>query len=199
MMSSHRRGRASGYGRTEDRMAADGWVRPARWLRRVGTAAVLVPLIGFAVPHWLWAAGIPFGTVEIDAIRAVSGSLWALGAAGAAGALLTAGLTRRWGQVVPSWFPVAGGRPVPRLVVVVPALVVAALLLLYGMLLTGCTSATLLGATGSCYTADRNYLVANWAFTATYPVFLSWGATLGATVVGYHLLTRRRGQVCRRR
>lgn len=112
------------------------------------------------------------------------------------GALLTLGLVRRWGQVFPGRVPVLGGRRVPPLLALVPALSVAALLGQYGVMLTGCSAATVLGGTDRCYDATRDYLVANWAFTATYPVFLTWGSTLGVTAVGYHYLTRRRCPSC---
>ncbi|MFB4273345.1 hypothetical protein [Nonomuraea sp. GTA35] len=36
-------------------------------------------------------------------------------------ALLSIGLVRRWGEVVPSWIPVIGGRRVPPMAAVVPA------------------------------------------------------------------------------
>lgn len=184
-------------GRTHEREAHDGWIHPPLWHRRVTLSAVLIPLLGFTVPHWLWAGGVPFGTVEVDELREVSGSLWVLGAVPAAGALLTWGLVRRWGQIVPGWVPVASGRPIPRFLAVIPGLLVAALTLQYGVMLTGCSSAVLLGVTDTCYEAGRQYLLANWAFTATYPVFLAWDATLGAAALGYHHLTRRRCSLCR--
>lgn len=173
-------------GRTGDRVAAGGWLHPPPWLRRAAAAAVVIPLVGFVLPHWLWVAGVPVDTIAIEEIREVSGSLWVLGAVPALGALLTLGLVRRWGRIFPSWFPVVGGRPVPRLLALIPALLVAGLLAQYGAMLTGCSSVTLLGVTDSCYDTGRDYLVHNWAFTATYPVFLAWGVTLGATAVGYH-------------
>jgi hypothetical protein len=36
-------------------------------------------------------------------------------------ALLSIGLVRRWGEVVPGWIPVIGGRRVPPMAAVVPA------------------------------------------------------------------------------
>ncbi len=41
-------------------------------------------------------------------------------------ALLTLGLVREWGEIVPGWVPVLGGRPVRPLAAVVPALLGAA-------------------------------------------------------------------------
>lgn len=40
-------------------------------------------------------------------------------------------------------------------------------------MMTSCAAATILHATQRCFTADRTYLLSNWAFTATYPVFLA--------------------------
>ncbi|WP_067825468.1 hypothetical protein [Actinomadura kijaniata] len=53
-------------------------------------------------------------------------------------ALLTVGLVRPWGEVFPRWIPGLGGRRVPVLAAVVPALVGAALLIAligYGLFL----------------------------------------------------------------
>lgn len=36
-------------------------------------------------------------------------------------ALLTLGLVYRWGEVVPRWIPLIGGKPVPRMAAVIPA------------------------------------------------------------------------------
>lgn len=87
-------------------------------------------------------------------------------------------------------------RAVPRWSAVVPALLVATLLLQYGVMMTGCVTGTLLGVTERCFTADRTYLLRNWAFTATYLVFLCWGLLLGAAALGYRRMTRRRCDLC---
>jgi hypothetical protein len=42
-------------------------------------------------------------------------------------------------------------------------------------------------------------VIGNWAFTATYPMFLAWGLLLGTAALGYRQMTRRRCDVCGRR
>lgn len=51
------------------------------------------------------------GTVHVLWITALLGGL----------ALLTLGLVQRWGEVVPEWAPVVGGRQVPRRAAVIAA------------------------------------------------------------------------------
>lgn len=133
---------------------------------------------------------VPFGTTDTEGLHEVRGSLWLLGALAAAGALLTLGLARRWSQVFPRRWPLLRGHAVPRWFVITPAFVVAALLLQYGVMMTGCAAATMTGVTEHCFTADRSYLLRNWAFTATYPTFLGCGLLLGVTTLGYLATTR---------
>ncbi|MFG3494292.1 hypothetical protein [Streptomyces sp. NPDC047928] len=82
-------------------------------------AAHTVPLA--ALPSGLWrialAFGAPVGGEPVDAGYAV-----ALSVIAECLALLTLGLVRDWGQVVPRWVPLLGGRPVRPLAAVVPAL-----------------------------------------------------------------------------
>lgn len=200
-VAAQRAGRpgCSTCGRRGNLPVVDGWVQPPMPVVRFAVAASLVAVLGFSLPHWLWAIGLPFGTAETAQLRAVRGSLWVLGAVPALGALLTLGLVRRWGQIWPGWLPALGGRAVPRWCAVAPALLVATLLLQYGVMMTGCAAGTVLGATDRCFGADRGYLLRNWAFTATYPVFLSWGLLLGAAALGYRAMTRPRCDTCGQR
>jgi len=80
--------------------------------RRVKAAAAAVPLCVLPSAAWRLAQVIgesPCITGGIAESVYVSGlSFVSMGAA-----LLTLGLVARWGEVVPGWIPLAGGRPVP--------------------------------------------------------------------------------------
>jgi hypothetical protein len=105
----------------------------SRVARFAAHGAVLVTL-----PSGLWrvamAVGVPVG-FSPEVLRRVydvpgTGSLFIVGISVVQEslALLTLGLVRPWGEVVPQWIPVAGGRHVRPLAVVVPAGVSALLL-----------------------------------------------------------------------
>src|SRR5690349_19230098 len=93
-----------------------------RWAR---IAAHAVPIV--ILPSGLWRVGVMlavpgFGTaqardhgVELDVY------LLGLFALSETLGLLTLGLVKPWGEVVPRWVPLLGGRRIPPLVAVVPA------------------------------------------------------------------------------
>ncbi|MBB0247150.1 hypothetical protein FNQ90_24240 [Streptomyces alkaliphilus] len=91
-----------------------------RW---AALAAHAVPLL--TLPSGLWrialAAGLPVSEISLrdgrEVLYVVSLSVL-LGAL----ALLTLGLVQPWGEVVPRWIPLLGGRGVPPLAATVPAL-----------------------------------------------------------------------------
>jgi hypothetical protein len=95
-----------------------------RWADR---AAHLVALT--TLPSALWriplALGFSMGMLEDGAPVHVHGaeSVYVVGLSVVTEslALLTLGLVRPWGERVPSWFPVIGGRRIPPMAVVVPA------------------------------------------------------------------------------
>ncbi|MBE1561999.1 hypothetical protein [Nonomuraea africana] len=100
----------------------------------------MVPLL--VLPSTVWriglALGLPLGYTEQGQRDLVGTTAWgplcliALSVLTEAAALLTVGLVRRWGEVVPRWIPLLGGRTIPRLAVTVPAwLGVAVLALLW--------------------------------------------------------------------
>jgi len=164
---------------------------PSPLHRRITVGAALTPVIGFTVPHWLWALGVSFGASNADAMRATSAAaLWVLGLVPLIGAGLTLGLIMSWGQLFPCWAPLVGGRRVPRWLAILPPAVVGLMLAQYGAMMTRCAGATLVTITDSCYGYGSGYFTENWAFAATYPVFLVWGSTLFAAAAGYFLTTR---------
>ncbi|MGW0521507.1 hypothetical protein [Crossiella sp. NPDC003009] len=105
--------------------AADGMAgRVPSWARWAAHAVALT-----AVPSGLWrvamAADVPVGFSEAG-MRAGDipgwGSVWPilLSPLVEGLALLTLGLVRPWGEVLPRWIPMLGGRPVPPLAAVIP-------------------------------------------------------------------------------
>ncbi len=82
------------------------------------------------VPSGLWRTavglGVPLGWSEAHLrLERIPGAgtryVIVLSATSLGAALLTLGLVRPWGEIVPRWVPVLGGRPVPLLAAVVPA------------------------------------------------------------------------------
>lgn len=86
-------------------------------------AAHAVPLA--TLPSGLWrvalVAGLPV-TAEPQQGAGEAAYILMLSLVSEGLALLTLGLVRGWGEVVPGWLPVIGGRPVRPLAAVVPAL-----------------------------------------------------------------------------
>ena len=105
-----------------------------RWAVRL---AHLIPF--FVLPSGLWrlavALGFPMGMVDEaghsqvlrgwPAVYVLAISLFA-----EAVALTAIGLVRPWGEVVPAWIPIIGGRPVRPRAAVIPATVGSVLLIL---------------------------------------------------------------------
>lgn len=184
------RGRTA-IGRPDGTVVAPGWMRAATY------AAAIVPLLGFTLPHWSWMLGIPLGTTESGAISAgIPFSLFLLGALPAAGAVLTLGLARPWGQRFPRWVPILADRRVPRGFAFAPPLAVGALVGQYGAMMTGCLA---FGMTRRCdpQGSAAAALDGQWAFAATYPVFLVWGLALLIAALGYWAMTRPPCASCR--
>lgn len=92
--------------------------------------------------------------------------------------LLTLGLVRRWGEVVPRWVPLVGGRPVPPMAAVVPAGAGAvALTLLWGAVMANLEG---IWADYGLDGAERTVVL------ACYAPLLAWGPLLAAVTVSYH-------------
>jgi hypothetical protein len=154
----------------------------ARWGRWASYLAAAVP-VSYAVTRFTWALRIPVGVDEafLDELWD-SGAVWAgvgLGAFAVVGAVLTLGLTRRWGEVFPRWMVGLSGRPVPVRLAVVPATVVA--LAVMSTSLSMFSSPEFARALGDGVGA------------AVAPMLLwpLWSGALGAATLAYYL--RRRG------
>ncbi|MDI6104718.1 hypothetical protein QLQ12_39620 [Actinoplanes sp. NEAU-A12] len=163
---------------------APGYRPVPRWTRRWAYAAVALPGIGWTLPHVLWVLGVPFGMSGqklADAQRDLATPTGvAIAVVPPLAGLLVLGLVQRWGQQFPDWVPVLGGRPVPRLLAVIPAGLVAIALVTYGTLSAAVLAGQLIS--GAHEWADVRE---GWAATATLLVFLGWGVALGVTTAGY--------------
>jgi hypothetical protein len=106
---------------------------PPRWARVAAHAAALTPL-----PSAVWRISLVVGfsggfteqgLIDLD----VAGWGWidllALSLLSEMTALLTLGLVQPWGEIVPRWVPLIGGRRIPTLPVVVTAMSGAVLLM----------------------------------------------------------------------
>ncbi|MEV4443715.1 hypothetical protein AB0K09_32960, partial [Streptomyces sp. NPDC049577] len=148
-----------------------------RW---AALAAHAVPLV--TLPSGLWrvalAAGLP---VAGEPLRSVWGVLYVLtlSAVSEGLALLTLGLVRGWGEVVPRWIPLLGGRPVRPLAAVVPALLGAAgLFALYGWFFYARYAGLGQGHIG---TPAQDLLV-----LVCYAPLLAWAPLVTAVTIAYY-------------
>lgn len=159
---------------------------PPRWARRAAHIAALTPLLS-----GLWrtagAFGIPLGFARGSGLHqseigfGESAYLVGLSVLAECLGLLTLGLVSRWGEVVPAWVPLIGGRRVPRHAATVPALLGAAVL-------TAMSAAALTGSwTGNISEPEAPQGAAFWVMTACYAPMLAWGPLLGAVAVAYHV------------
>jgi hypothetical protein len=168
------------------------WISPAvlaRWGTRGTWIAVAVPLL-YAVTRLAWAAGIPLGISEAFLREGQAIGMWRAGAALAAmaiaGAWLTAGLVRPWGEVFPRWIPFLSRRRVPPWLAVAPAAVMSCLFVAAGS-----------GAVASF--VQDGFPEEGWGTTAPTLLWPVWGIALGAATLAYHYRRRGRCGRCGRR
>jgi hypothetical protein len=102
-----------------------------------------------------------------------------LGILSTAGAWLTHGLVATWGERFPGWVPRLGGRPVPVMLAVVPAALVALSL----------PPASIMFANPGI---NGGFDLANWGVWLPSMFWLLWGVGLGGAAWTYYL--RRRGE-----
>jgi len=159
---------------------------PPRWAHR---AAHLVPLC--ALPSGLWrivmGVGVPvgysaermsgegypgWGTVYVIVLSVLVESL----------ALLSLGLVRPWGEVLPRWIPRVGGRPLrPRIVVAVAGsgAVLLTLIMVSQAIVWQMIDESTLGAGELTGTARQ-------VMGLCYAPLLAWGPLLAAVTYTYH-------------
>ncbi|WP_033819504.1 hypothetical protein [Kitasatospora sp. MBT63] len=156
---------------------------PPRWAVCAAHTAVLLTL-----PSGIWrlllAAGLTAGYTRAgyEAMDFTGwGSVYVVGlsTAGELLALLTLGLVRPWGEVLPRWVPLVGGcRPNPRTVTVAAGLGAGALTLFLSQFALWWafphTDMTPLGSTIAGF---------------LYLPLVAWGPLLGAVTIDYHRRT----------
>ena len=174
------RGACAACGRSNDER---GWTSPqsaAHWGRWATYAAMAIP-IGYATTRFAWALGLPLGISEAFLREGRAAGMWtagaALGAVAVAGALLTFGLIRPWGEVFPRWIPAIGGKRVPLATAIAPAAFVAALVTSAGFGVVRSVAAT--GLKGG------------WGARGPGLLWPLWGLALGVATLAYYY--RRRG------
>lgn len=154
----------------------------ARWGRWAVAVAAVVPLL-YALDRFAWVLRIPLLVDDqmLDELHE-SGAVWAgagLGAFAVVGAVLTLGLARRWGERFPRWVMGLRGKVVPINLAVVPASIIAVLVMSTGLSMA--TSPKLAEALGGP--------------AAPLLTFPAWGIALAAATYAYYL--RRRGTCIR--
>ena len=181
----------------------EGWQSPdqaACWGRIAVYVAMAVPVF-YAFTRYAWALGFPLGMSEETLRRGQQTGEWISGlflaTFGLVGALLMLGLVQRWIEVFPRWMIGLAGRRVPIALALVPAALVAVLLVVGGIGIwsgLGQMAANLAaaGATGMGLSAGIVFQIGP---TLLFPL---WGGALAVAALGYYF--RRRGpcNVCGR-
>ncbi|GGN72958.1 hypothetical protein GCM10010112_41850 [Actinoplanes lobatus] len=153
-----------------------------RTLLRWGRWAVLVACVAplpYEITRVAWFLGHPLG-ISHDFLRMMQDTpgMLSIGLgcaiASAVGGVLTHGLVSRWGEVYPRWIWFRAGKPVPPALAVVPASIVAVVLVPAGLMMV--------------WDPD---IGDGWALRAPSILWLFWSAGLAAATYAYHL--RRRG------
>ncbi|EXG81107.1 hypothetical protein [Cryptosporangium arvum] len=150
-----------------------------RWGHRAVLVAWLAPL-PYEVTRVAWYLGFPLGITE-DFLRMMQDTPGMLevglgcAVASTVGGALTNGLVSRWGEVYPRWIWFKAGRPVPPALAVVPASVVAIVLIPAGLMVV--------------WTPELRG--GGWAMSVPALLWIVWGVALGAATIAYH--RRRRG------
>jgi hypothetical protein len=152
-----------------------------RWAVRVAHAAALCPL-----PSALWRLPLIFGVsmgMDAEFMSSMNAHpfwqraayLLGLGVTAEGAALLTLGLVRHWGETVPRWFPLVGGRCVPPTLAIVPATL-------------GGIAATLFGFTIALEWPSDDIFANGWTvlMTACYLPLVLWGPLVLAVTFAYY-------------
>lgn len=168
------RGDCGGCGRTRSSGGpVPGWARVAAW------SAVAGCLVRLAAQVAVGFGGLPLA-------QGLSAALFEVGFL-LAGVLLPLALVHRWGTVWPGWVPLLAGRRVPRMLLLVPAVLFGVGLV--GYFGIGLAQLTVETATGTFDPGDGRYPLAFfWVAESGYWV---WGWGLVAAALSHHRRTRR--------
>lgn len=181
----HRRSRDAcvSCGRSDHRVRA--WTTPHQALRwgRWAVAVSVLANLPYEFTRVAWYFGWPVGiTDEFHQMMADTPGMLEMGLGlavmGIGGGILTHGLVRRWGEVYPRWIWFKAGKPVPPLLAIIPASVVAVVLIPAGLM-------------NAQLPTDAD----NWAVNLPGVLWVVWGAALGTATYAYYL---RRRTACRR-
>ncbi len=180
------------------REGTEGWTSPnkaAYWGQIAVYMSMVVPVF-YAITRYAYALGFPLGISEEFLRRGQESGMWIMGVFmatfGLVGAVLTLGLTQRWGETFPRWMFSLAGRRVPITLAVVPASLVSVLLVVGGIAMwSGLPQMVAASVAGNAEDIDIIGLVT----TGLFPV---WGVLLAVATLGYYY--RRRGpcSVCGR-
>ena len=176
----HRRSRDTCVSCGRGEGAEKAWTTPAAALRwgRVAVVVAVVANLPYEFSRVAWYFGWPVG-ISDDFHRMMAdtpGMLeMGLGLAvmGIGGGILTHGLVHRWGEVYPRWIWFKAGQRVPPLLAIIPASLVAVVLIPAGLMNSQ------LPLTGD-----------NWAINAPGMLWVVWGIALGAATYAYYLRRR---------
>jgi hypothetical protein len=183
----HRRARKACVSCGRRHGAPAAWTTPEaalRWGRRAVLIAV-VSNVPYEFTRVAWYFGWPLGiTDEFHQMMVDTPGMLEMGLGmallGMGGSLLTHGLVQRWGEVYPRWIWWRAGRRVPPSRAIVPATIVALVLIPAGLM-----NVRLIGDNpGSA-----------WGLVVPGVLWVAWGTALGVAAYGYHL--RRRGTCTR--
>jgi ribosomal protein S14 len=183
----YRRARRACSSCGRDGHPAGHWTTPAGALRwgRWAVAGAVIANIPYEFTRVAWYFGWPLGITEefhqmmVDTPGMLEIGL-AMAALGIGGSILTHGLVHRWGEIYPRWIWFKAGQRVPPSRAIVPASVVAVVLIPAGLMnlrLPGDNSGS------------------EWGLAGPGILWVAWGAALGAATYAYYL---RRRTTCRR-
>lgn len=148
-----------------------GGLRPLlTWAARHRTVLTVLAALGpapYVMLRLTWLTPWPQLTVgEVDP----GGRIWGLllGSGAILGMVLTIGLIRPWGERIPRWFPVVGGRPVPPAAAIVPGALMATMI-------TAAAGPMIVAGIGAGEAALGLVMLPLWY----------WGPMLGLAVLGY--------------
>jgi hypothetical protein len=158
-----------------------------RWGRRAVLIAVVANL-PYEITRVAWYFGWELGiTHEFHQMMVDTPGMLEVGLSmallGIGGSILTHGLVHRWGEVYPRWIWFKAGRRVPPLLAIIPASMVAVVLIPAGLMnirLPGDNAGSL------------------WGLALPGTLWVVWGAALGAATYAYYLRRRTTCRRCRR-
>jgi hypothetical protein len=186
----HRRAREACVSCGRRHGAPAAWTTPEaalRWGRRAVLIAV-VSNVPYEFTRVAWYFGWPLGiTDEFHQMMVDTPGMLEMGLGmallGIGGSILTHGLVQRWGEVYPRWIWWRAGRRVPPSRAIVPATIVALVLIPAGLMnvrLPGDNAGSL------------------WGLAFPGMLWIVWGTALGAATYAYYLRRRTTCTRCHR-